>query len=302
MDINTRSGSKRRSALHRAAFLGHDDVSRVLLLAGAEVGLLDAEKRTPLHLAVREGHQRVVCNLLLGGACPNAKDRKRDTPVHLAAALGHEQILGSLLLNGADKNSLDALGRSALHLAAERGHVAVVETLLAAGADVNHIRYSNSEISVLDSAASHGNVDILRALLPTASHGNDSGGLADVNAIDSTGYTALHMAADNNQVAAIEVLVQAGADVEAQDQHHWTPLHCAARYNCCQDAISALLVKHGANVNARDTAGESPLHIACAYLAPGAADLLLRCGADETARNGDGHTASEVICFEGFGV
>lgn len=300
-DLNVRSGSKRRSALHRAAFLGHDSISRTLILAGADLGVLDSEKRTPLLLAVREGHVQVAYSLLLAGACPNAKDRWQDTALHVAAGLGHGQIVGALLLTGADPNATDDCGRSALHLAAENGHLAAAEFLLAAGADIDH-RYGDSEISVLDSAAAHGNVDILRALL--RSHSDSSGGdgafgrathVVDVNTPDSSGYTALHMAADNNQVGAIDVLVEAGADIQAQDQHDWTPLHSAARYDGCSEAVQVLLQTHGANVGASDTAGETPLHVACSYLAAGPAELLLRFGADETAVNSEGHTPLDVV-------
>ncbi|CAN0488105.1 unnamed protein product, partial [Hapterophycus canaliculatus] len=42
-----------RSALHRAALHGHEAAARVLMMAGADVGSLDADKRGPLALAVR---------------------------------------------------------------------------------------------------------------------------------------------------------------------------------------------------------------------------------------------------------
>ncbi|CAN0014454.1 unnamed protein product [Sphacelaria rigidula] len=268
-----------RVALEHASASGDLGLVTKLLQAGAN-------KRTPLLLAVREGHVQVAYSLLLAGACPNAKDRWQDTALHVAAGLGHGQIVGALLLTGADPNATDDCGRSALHLAAENGHLAAAEFLLAAGADIDH-RYGDSEISVLDSAAAHGNVDILRALL--RSHSDSSGGDG------AFGYTALHMAADNNQVGAIDVLVEAGADIQAQDQHDWTPLHSAARYDGCSEAVQVLLQTHGANVGASDTAGETPLHVACSYLAAGPAELLLRFGADETAVNSEGHTPLDVV-------
>lgn len=218
--MSVRSSSKRRSALHRAAIHGHESVTRVLIMAGADVGSLDSDRRSPLHLAVRAGHEQLVCSLLLGGANPSTKDKKGNAPLHIAAWHGHAGISCALLLKGADKNVLDCQGRSPLHLAAEHGHGGAADALLAAGADAT-LRYGENELSVLDSAASYGHVKVLRALIQ---HG------VDVNDTDSTGYTALHMAADNNQAGAVGVLVEAGADVESQDLHHWTPLHCVARY------------------------------------------------------------------------
>ena len=192
-DVSVRSSSKRRSALHRAAIHGHESVARVLMMAGADVGSLDSDRRGPLHLAVRAGHEQLVCSLLLGGANPSTKDKKGNTPLHIAAWHGHAGIACALLLKGADKNVLDCQGRSPLHLTAEHGHGGVADALLAAGADAT-LRYGENELSVLDSAASYGHVKVLRALIQ---HG------VDVNDTDSTGYTALHMAADNNQAGAV---------------------------------------------------------------------------------------------------
>ncbi|CAM9144245.1 unnamed protein product [Ectocarpus fasciculatus] len=284
-DLCARSGSKRRSALHRAALHGHEAAARVLMMAGANVGSLDADKRGPLALAVRGGHEHLVCSLLLGGACPSAKDKKGDAPLHLAAWRGRAGIASALLLKGGDKNALDSLGRSPLIVAAEHGARGTTDALLMAGADPD-IRYGENELSSLDSAASHGHISVLKAL----AHHEE----VDVNAVDSTGYTALHMAADNNQSSAVGVLIAAGADLESQDVHQWTPLHCAARYNTCRDVVLELL-RRGAKVDARESAGEYPLHIATHYLADEIVDLLLRWGADETKADGGGHIPVEFI-------
>lgn len=95
----------------------------------------------------------------------------------------------------------------------------MVGPLLMAGADPG-IRFGEHELSPLDSAVSDGRMGVLRALIL---HG------VDVNAGDSTGYTALHTAAGNNQGVAARALVKAGADVEARDVRQRSPLHSAAR-------------------------------------------------------------------------
>ena len=79
------------------------------------------------------------------------------------------------------------------------------------------LRHGDGGTSALDWATFHGRVDVMRYLLQ---HG------VDVNdASDKTGFTALHVGASSNQVGAIDVLVPAGADMDAGKGE--TPLHVA---------------------------------------------------------------------------
>ncbi|CAM9251279.1 unnamed protein product [Ectocarpus sp. 13 AM-2016] len=240
------------------------------MMAGANVNLLDGDRHGALPLAIRGGHDNVVCSLLLGGASPNGKDKKGDSPLHVAAAHGgHACIVSALLPKGTDKDALDFQGRVSKHshVAAQKGAHGIVGPLLMAGADPG-IRFGEHELSPLDSAVSDGRMDVLRALIL---HG------VDVNAGNSTGYTALHTAEDNNQGAA-------AADVEARDVRQRSPLHSAARYNSCCDVVRSL-VRCGADVDAIEMAGECPLHMAARTQADWVVDLLLRWGADEMKAN-----------------
>ncbi|CAM9443039.1 unnamed protein product, partial [Ectocarpus sp. 12 AP-2014] len=251
-DLGIHSGKKKRALLHRAALHGHEAATRVLMMAETNVNLLDGDRRGALALAIRGGHDNVVCSLLLGGASPNGKDKKGDSPLHVAAAHGsHACIVSALLLKGADKDALDFQGRTPLHVAAQKGAHGIVGPLVMAGADPG-IRFGEHELSPLDSAVSDGRMGVLRAHIL---HG------VDVNAGDSTGYTALHTAADNNQGAAARALVKAGADIEARDVRQRSPLHSAARYNSCCDVVRSLM-RCGADVDAIEMAGECPLHMA----------------------------------------
>src|SRR5687767_12324387 len=81
------------------------------------------------------------------------------------------------------------------------------------------------------------------------------------DARDKYGSTPLHCAAWKGHLDVVEVLLTAGADVNAVNQNeHWgtTPLHAAAHAN--QDGIARLLIEHGADVNARDLHEKTPLH------------------------------------------
>ena len=63
-------------------------------------------------------------------------------------------------------------------------------------------------------------------------------------------------------IQVVEMLLDAGANLEHQDDISGTPLHGAARRNhatCCR-----LLLNRGAMVDASDGVGNRPLHLATA--------------------------------------
>ena len=86
---------------------------------------------------------------------------------------------------------------------------------------------------------------------------------ADVNAQDQSGYSPLHYAAAfNSNPAVVKTLLKAGADLQAKD-HEWgaTPLHWGAWASKNPSVIAALL-ENGADPNVQDKGGGTPLHAA----------------------------------------
>src|SRR5262249_18253778 len=104
---------------------------------------------------------------------------------------------------------------------------------------------------------------------------------------DDRHYTYLHEMADrlyepvvSLQVA--ELLLEFGADPNAQTDNGWTPLHFACSTDAREEAMDALLLRSVADPNLTDSRGETPLHYAL-----GASEesrrivaLLLKHGAD----------------------
>ena len=284
-DAGVVSMSSGRSALYAAAKCGHEAAAQRLMDAGADVNFRDPiDDCGPLLRAVLDGHEQLMKGLLNAGACPNMRgDGQRGwAPLHVAAACGQGGVLCALLAGGAGKDALDDRGASPLHHAIARDQVGSVRRLLAAGADTT----TGGSFPALMLAASKGHALILKALL-------DNG--ADVNfRSPSVGQTALHAACSSH---AIHMLVEAGAEVDAQRYDGGTPLHYAAA-SSSNEAMRAL-VQCSADINARHSkTGQTPLHVACQHQAWGvdsAVDLLLRSGATETAIGRDGRTAFDLL-------
>lgn len=121
----------------------------------------------------------------------------------------------------------------------------------------------------------------------------------DVNAADSKGLTALHVAAAAGHLEVVLILLAAGADsqMHAAGASSVTALHLAAYAG--HTAIMLQLLKAGADVNAADAWGRTPLH--CAEAGSRAAvELLLqrRWGAHVNAQDSYGATALFVLVDE----
>jgi hypothetical protein len=80
------------------------------------------------------------------------------------------------------------------------------------------------------------------------------------NARETGGISPLHVAATEGHKDVVELLVRAGADVDAANQWGVTPLYLAAAGGFKE--IAALLIAQGANVNVKEQRGETPLQVA----------------------------------------
>ena len=103
---------------------------------------------------------------------------------------------------------------------------------------------------------------------------------ADVKAQNRVGLTALHVAWQDESVARL--LVDRGADVNAKTQLGATPLLVASSANGTTGVVSLLLDK-GAELDAADNRGVTPLIAAASVGNTAAAKLLLEHGANVNA-------------------
>jgi ankyrin repeat protein len=113
-------------------------------------------------------------------------------------------------------------------------------------------------------------------------------------AYSSDGWTPLHLAAAFGGAAAVQWLIDHGADVHARSRNSMAnqPLHACVAMGGGLDALRALL-KGGANVNATQKNGVTALHLAAANGDTEAVRLLLEFGALKTLHSENGRLPAD---------
>jgi ankyrin repeat protein len=120
---------------------------------------------------------------------------------------------------------------------------------------------------------------------------------ANVDVVDNSGWTPLHVAAHHGHRDIVALLLRSGANVDAVDNNGWTPLHHAA-HDGHRDIV-ALLLEGGANVNAATNNGRTPLHVAAHDGHRDIVALLLRSGANVDAVDNYGWTPLHWAAHDG---
>jgi ankyrin repeat protein len=144
-----------------------------------------------------------------------------------------------LIRAGADVNAANTFGMTPLSLACTNRNAALVDRLLKAGADAG-TAIATGETPLM-TCASTGSVEAVRMLVAYG---------ADVNATEpAENQTALMWAASERHVKVVEALMELGADLQARTKRGFTALHFAAREGDL--AITRLLLAAGMNVNIR---------------------------------------------------
>jgi ankyrin repeat protein len=109
------------TALHLAAFFGHEAVAAALVEGGAEVSAIARNpiRVQPLHSAAAAGHTGVARLLLEHGADPNARQEGGFVPLHAAAQAGNDELYELLVARGADQDAATDDGRTAADFRAD---------------------------------------------------------------------------------------------------------------------------------------------------------------------------------------
>jgi uncharacterized protein len=123
---------------------------------------------------------------------------------------------------------------------------------------------------------------------------------ADINTQDNDGQTPLYLAANKDYKGIVELLLQYGASANQAGYKSYTPLWWAALYGYTD--IVKLLIKHGADVNVRDKYGDTPLSWATAHDHKTIVKLLLDSGADALQPNKRGTISPFLVHSKDIGL
>ncbi|VVD02579.1 unnamed protein product [Leptidea sinapis] len=105
--------------LHWAAINNRRDIIEYLVSKGARVDAIGGElQSTPLHWAARQGHLEATVLLVRAGANPGLWDAEGCGCVHLAAQYGHTAVVAYLVARGVAPDGPDAAGMTPLMWAA----------------------------------------------------------------------------------------------------------------------------------------------------------------------------------------
>ncbi|MFL6715226.1 MAG: ankyrin repeat domain-containing protein [Burkholderiaceae bacterium] len=267
------------NALMYAAKRGDCEMVQLLLAAGAQLGQADPEGRTALHHAAMQGKEKAVALLLDRGATLEQQDAEGNTALLLALVNQHAAVIGLLVERGANAAHLNKCGRFPLgYLKSEAVATALLQK------PINLQQQSEWQTTALINASGSGACEIVTLLMD---HG------AEMDFADNKGTTALATAIKEQRHAVVKLLLDRGANtactVPLGLRFHCGMLGLAARGS--DIAAMQLLVDAGAEINQRANEALSALFVAADFGHKEAVQWLLERKASVDAVTKDGTTA-----------
>ncbi|XP_032647780.1 protein phosphatase 1 regulatory subunit 12B isoform X2 [Chelonoidis abingdonii] len=181
--------------------------------------------------------------LVENGASVNQQDNEGWTPLHAVASCGYLNIAEYLLSHGANVAAVNSEGEVPSDLAEEAAMKdLLLEQVKKQGVDLDLARKEEEQ-----------------QMLQDARQWLNSGKLEDIKQPRS-GATALHVAAAKGYSEVMRLLIQAGFNLNVQDNDGWTPLHAAAHWGvkeACTNLAEALC-----DMDIRNKLGQTPFDVA----------------------------------------
>ena len=175
----------------------------------------------------------------------------------------------------------------ALQHAASTGKLEIIEFLSKCNADEEDINDEKcTPLHLVVKNDSLEESDQLKAIKILLENG------ANANAIDSKSNTALHYAVENSEEKIIELLLKYDIDIDVIDGYQQCALHQAVDNEDVE--VVELLLKNGANINLKDMELDTALHLASESGNTEIVELLLKYDIDIDAVNNTFRSALQI--------
>ncbi|CAM5171196.1 unnamed protein product [Eretmochelys imbricata] len=219
-----------------------EEVKR-LLARGARVNTANVDGLTALHQACIDENLDMVKFLVENGASVNQQDNEGWTPLHAVASCGYLNIAEYLLRHGANVAAVNSEGEVPSDLAEEAAMKdLLLEQVKKQGVDLDLARKEEEQ-----------------QMLQDARQWLNCGKLEDIKQPRS-GATALHVAAAKGYTEVMRLLIQAGFNLNVQDNDGWTPLHAAAHWGVKE--ACTILAEALCDMDIRNKLGQTPFDVA----------------------------------------
>ena len=240
---------------HFAASNGCLEALKQLLAVGCDMNKMTAaEGYSPLHLACQQGGVAVVEELLGRGAVLEKKDQDGWGVLHCACQHNKKNVVELLLKKVEEK------GGDVKEFVAGRTNEGVVAVYIAAQNNCGEIldlllphcdllqAFENDGSSPIHVASQNGHERVVRRLIHASSQ------VINLSSKSESAWSPIHLACQENRVAVLKVLVEEGADVMKLTSEGHTALHIAAEaenvecvevlMGVCADRLKFVLMKN----------------------------------------------------------
>ena len=306
INLNYRGSMFTSTPLGCAAKMGHSAIVQLLLAAdNVNPNIGDQSFSTPLCWACEMGHVSIVRQLLArGDVSLGGISQRTKSPLVVACFKGHVEIINLLLAQDGIDVNFQYCGITPLMVAVERRLVEVVKSLIAkndvkpniisGNRHVLEVAMSLSDTGMMKLLLDHPDIDpnyvtigghsllmwliepriiepVVRLDMVKLLLGHER---IDVNYQDPGGWTALNLAALNDDFGVAELLLEReDIDINLPNNRGRTPL-----FSSRAKLADLLLKKRGIDPNIRDVIrGHTPLTDACRLLQVDKVRSLLSC-------------------------
>jgi ankyrin repeat protein len=227
---------------------------------------------TLLHHAVTNDDRPIIKLLIDNGANLAAQDTDGDTPLHYAARAINHDLLKYLIpyykqqgisLNIKNKKEQTPVEVGKKAEAKSKKPIAVPQQPPSPPSEQPSAPKEEPKKIAINAKNRLGQTRLHILIAANAAAENiqhllDAG--IDINAQDNKGNTPLHFAVENENPAYIQKLLDSGADVNVKDNNGNTPLHFAVEKGNLP--YVDMLVEHHADIDITNNAGHAPIHYA----------------------------------------